>query len=132
MNTDGHRSRAETMKANLELDAQVALLCGWKKVARNGWLKWKHPSGTIMDSPPKFHADLNACAEFEKAIPVTGINNRSRYEHELLCIRVWTGRYSIGNEPTESEIRWGLISATPIERCKAFLHIHGQLKDYHA
>jgi len=98
------------MKSNLELDAQVALLCGWKKVARNGWLKWKHPSGTIMDSPPKFHADLNACAEFEAAMDRPTLEKYAA----VLC-----EMFHDGFDPDIESV----ITASAQDRCKAFVKL---------
>lgn len=97
------------------LRVKVAELCGWIKAAHpqitssvQYWVKDDvyHEAQYL----PDYHNDLNACAEFEKALPV---QLRDDYTVSLSII--------CDQEHRMAPVGWLMLTATALQRCHAFV-----------
>lgn len=100
-----------------ELTLKVAETCGWTGIKTGGLSIWTgsrpgfKPLHGIRDCVPKYATSLDACATFEATI-TTG--------------EQWEAYYSALDEESEREDN-DPRSATPRQRCIAFLRMKGVL-----
>jgi len=100
-----------------EINRAIAESVGWKPTTDSGWCV--DPDGQPIITPPNYHGDLNACAEFEKTI--TG-DSRECYA-ENIAVAVWGS--AIGNTMSYMGASQ-LITATARSRCEAYLRTRGK------
>lgn len=93
---------------------------GWWSSNRGVW--WITPNGemVMLSSVPNYPESLDACAEFESALKPA---SRHFYMCELERI---LGFYSgPGGWDMGPESLWAMVTATPLQRCEAFLKTKG-------
>ena len=102
---------------NQEINERVAKLCGWTIKTNTGLFFDSSDKPHI--SLPNYAESLDACKEFEGAIGKQALE----YYAENLAVAVWGS--AIGN--TMSYLGAAqLITATPLQRCEAFLRLKGK------
>jgi hypothetical protein len=108
-----------------EINIAIAESLGWKRLPSDfNWGWWKHPDNETVGNVnilPNYHADLNACAEFER-----GIDNGYYGVLYEVC--------NLGFEFKHTRTHWdyadcGFASATPLQRCEAYLRVKGLWKE---
>lgn len=98
---------------NQEINERIAKLCGWKPTT-DGGICWDS-NGNAIITYPNYAESLDACREFEYVL--NGYNARS-YINRLceLCAPAPNGIYGY----------FSVVTATPLQRCEAFLRLKGQ------
>jgi hypothetical protein len=97
------------------INAAIAKLCGWIHMHDGRWyLKPFFDEAGIMDNPPDYYHDLNACHHMEHTLDCQSPNGESRKRGLKYC--AWLGR--------ECQSGGWKGFATAPERCTAFLAMH--------
>lgn len=94
-----------------EINERIAKLCGWKQPYSKFWTK----GGDVETRPPDYCHSLDACREFETEIDAK--------EWSDALLRVIQDKRSM---LSAIDARYCTATATPIERCEAFLRMKGQ------
>jgi len=75
---------------------------------------------------PNYPLSLDACAEFEKALNPTPIDNEYS---EIDQYADWLISMLVPPEFSNYNIAWLCATATPLQRCEAFLRVKGKWKE---
>ena len=104
---------------NDQIRIAVAELCGWKKISCDceGQLWGFFPGNSYESEVPNYPESLDACAEFEKAI--TTETDMGYYTENL------APKTGYAFPQTDSDL-FKFATATPLQRCEAFLRLHGR------
>ena len=107
-----------------EINRAIAELCGWRMVKVFEWDTSAKPHVRLPKQfcsdgidIPNYHADLNACAEFERTL-TDGIQ-QSLYLSQLKSQKNMEWPMTV----------WLYTTATAQQRCEAFLRLHGKWEE---
>lgn len=116
-----------------QINIAIAESIGWKRGTAwsdppewylhgtaNGCFSLDGRAGTKL--LPDYFADLNRCADFERTLDFAGFQGRQDYEK---WIRLIVARDNGLNYDADCAGDFGLITATAIQRCEAYLRVKG-------
>lgn len=109
---------------NQEINERIARLCGWERKLVFGKhavvVKWVDPSGVNTGfNPPNYAESLDACRAFEELI-----KNSTEYDMRDYIINLEDASKARGSGWDWRSFQ--LTTATPLQRCEAFLRLKGQ------
>lgn len=100
-----------------ELRVKVAAACGWKRITTDGFFIGESPNGGGFQGLPNYPSSLDACSSFERTMNDAQWNSYAPALGALCRVNVHHFNGSI-------IVARALITASPRERCIAFLSIH--------
>lgn len=115
-----------------QINERIALLCGWtskeetieRVSAGYDWTEkyttWSHPGKGRHLKPPSYAESLDACREFESPL------YNGDLDSEMSQYMIHLGDVVKADESGWSWKYFRLATATPHERCEAFLRMKGQ------